>query len=138
MFGEPGAKGHADFHFFRGFNLEAVRSGPWKLHFGTPAAGAAGKAKTKAAAKAKPNAQPAGLQLFNLDSDIGESKNVAEAHPDVVQRLQALADAMHADLGTREVGPGVRPLGRVQDPQPFLDRDGNVRASAVGSRKNFP
>ena len=94
--------------------------------------------RDKAAAKANPNAPAAGLQLFNLDSDIGESKNVAEAHPDVVQRLQALADAMHADLGTREAGPGVRPLGRVADPQPFLDRDGTVRAGAVGSCKNFP
>jgi len=56
----------------------------------------------------------------------------------VVQRLQALADAMNADLGTREIGPGVRPLGRVAAPQPFLDHDGNVRASAVGSRRNFP
>lgn len=137
LLGEPGAKGHADFHFFRGLNLQAVRSGPWKLHFGAPAAGAAGKAKNKAASKAKPN-KPAGLQLFNLDSDIGESKNVAEKHPDVVKRLQALADAMHADLGTREVGPGVRPLGRMKDPQPLLDHDGNVRANAVGSRKNFP
>ena len=133
---EPGAKGHGDFHFFRGFNL-AVRSGPWKLHFGTPAAGTAGKAKRTAAAKANPNAPPAGLQLFNLDSDIGESQNVAEAHPDV-QRLQALAGVMHADLGTREVGPGMRPLGRVADPLPFLDRDGTVRAGAVGSCKNFP
>jgi arylsulfatase A len=135
---EPGAKGHGDFYFFRGFTLEAVRSGPWKLHFGTLAAGAAGKAKRKAAAKANPIAPPAGLQLFNLESDIGESQDVAEAHPDVVQRLQALADVMHADLGTREVGPGVRPLGRVADPQPFLDRDGAVRASAVGSCKSFP
>ena len=79
-----------------------------------------------------------GLQFFNLDSDIGESQNVAEAHPDVVQRLQARPDVMHAYLGTREVGPGVRPLGRVADPLPFLDRDGTVRASAVGSCKNFP
>ncbi len=136
LFGAPGAKGHADFCFFSGFNLQAVRSGPWKLHFGTPAAGAAGKAKNKAAAS--PRAQPAGLQLFNLESDIGESKNVAEARPDVVRRLQALADAMHADLGTREAGPGVRPLGRSADPQPFLDHDGTVRAGAVGSCGHFP
>lgn len=137
LLGEPGAKGHADFHFFRGFQLEAVRSGPWKLHFGTPAA-AAGKAKNKAAAKANPNARPAGLQLFNLDADIGEARNVAAAHPAVVQQLQALADAMQADLGTQELGPGVRPLGRVANPQPFLDHDGNVRAGAAGSRQNFP
>ena len=138
LLGEAGAKGHADFYFFRGLNLEAVRSGPWKLHFGQSAAGAGGKAKTKAAAKANANAQPGGVQLYNLDADIGEANNVAAEHPDVVQRLQSLADAMQADLGTREAGPGVRPLGRVADPQPFLDQQGNVRADAVGSRAQFP
>ena len=41
-------------------------------------------------------------------------------------------------LGTRDLGPGVRSLGRVADPQPFLDQDGNVRPDAVGSCKQFP
>lgn len=138
LLGGAGAKGHTDFYFFRGFNLEAVRSGPWKLHFNQPATGAAGKAKGKAAAKGNPKVPPAGLQLYNLDTDIGESQNVAAEHPDVVQRLQALAEAMQADLGTRDAGPGVRPLGRVANPQPFLDQDGNVRPDAVGSRNQFP
>lgn len=108
------------------------------MYFGTRAAAAAGKAKYRAAANADSHGKPAGLQLFHLDSDLGESENVAEAHPDAVQRLQALADAVHADLATGEAGPGVRPLGRVKVLQPFLDRDGNVRTSAVGSRNNFP
>ena len=138
LLGEAGAKGHTDFCYFRGFNLQAVRSGPWKLHFGRPAAGVAGKAKKKGSRKPNPNAQPIGLQLFNLDSDIGESKNVADAHPDVVKRLQALAEAMNADLGDKDQGPGVRPLGRVANPQPFIDHEGNVRANAVGDRKHFP
>jgi arylsulfatase A len=127
LFGEAGAKGHEAFYFFRGFNLEAIRSGPWKLHFGGAVAAAPAKdAKKKAAPKAK--AQPAGLQLFNLDTDIGEANNVAGENPDVVKRLQALADKMNADLGTKELGPGVRPLGRVANPQPLIGNDGKIRA----------
>jgi arylsulfatase A len=136
LLGEKDAKGHDEFFYFRGLNLEAVRSGPWKLHFGA-AAPAAGNAK-KAAPKANPNAPPAGLQLFNLDTDPGETANVAAAHPDVVKRLQALAATMDADLGRANIGPGVRALGRVNSPQPFITSDGAVRADAVGRHKNLP
>jgi len=103
--GEPGAKSpHDVFYYFRGLVLEAVRSGPWKLHL-------------------KKN------ELYNLDTDIGESTNVAAANPDVVTRLQALAGSMDADLGGgKALGPGCRPLGRVENPQPLISRDGKVRA----------
>lgn len=127
LLGEPKAKGHDVFHFFRGFTLEAIRSGSWKLHFGTGAPAANPNAKKKAAPKANPNAPPATLQLFNLDTDIGESQNVADAHPDVVKRLQSLAETVNADLGRKDIGPGVRPLGRVANPQPLISADGKIR-----------
>ena len=67
-------------------------------------------------------------QLYNLDADIGESKNVAEANPEVVKRLRAFADAMKDDLGLDGIGPGVRPMGRVENPQPLIGKDGMIRA----------
>jgi hypothetical protein len=66
-------------------------------------------------------------QLYNLEADIGESKNVADANPEVVTRLQALADATKADLGADGSGPGVRPLGKVANPLPLIDREGKIR-----------
>jgi hypothetical protein len=36
------------------------------------------------------------------------------------------------------VGPGCRPLGRVDAPQPLLAADGTVRADAIGPRPRFP
>ena len=36
--------------------------------------------------------------LFNLDEDLGETKDAAAKHPDVVQQLQATAGP-RADLG---------------------------------------
>ncbi|MBI5773684.1 MAG: sulfatase [Verrucomicrobia bacterium] len=145
LLGEAGAKGHEVFHYFRGFKLEAIRSGPWKLHFGVGAGVPAKNAKDakkkgtqKAAPKANPSAPPASLQLFNLDSDLGESLNVAAANPDVVKKLRALADAMKDDLGLDGIGPGCRPLGRVANPQPLIGKDGAVRADAVGKQKRLP
>jgi hypothetical protein len=55
-----------------------------------------------------------GLSLFDLSSDIGESRNVATDHPDVVERLVALANRMREDLGDGErEGSGQRTPGRV-------------------------
>jgi arylsulfatase A len=130
LLGKSGAKGHDEFLYFRGFNLQAVRSGQWKLHLAGANAPAPKKGEKKKAA-------PAGPQLYNLASDIGEETNVAEKNPDVVKRLMALVDAVKSDLGTADTGPGVRPLGRVQNPQPFILHDGSVRADAVGKQKRF-
>lgn len=118
--GQAQDSGREAFYYFRGPVLEAVRSGPWKLHL---------IARGPTGPKAK-QAKDAGEQppiLHNLDTDLGETKNVAAANPDVVKRLQALADKMGADLGRDKFGPGSRPLGRVEKPLPLMDRDGKVR-----------
>ena len=57
-----------------------------------------------------------GLELYNLADDIGETKNVAGRHPEVVKRLEALAEKARDDLGdslTGRKGKGNRPPGRV-------------------------
>jgi arylsulfatase A len=129
--GKEGAEGHEVFHYFRGFELQAIRRGSWKLHFGTVA---------PVKEKGKAGQRPVGTALFNLDSDLGETTNVAETNTEVVKELQALAAAMDADLGVKgdSQGPGVRHLGRVEHPEPFLDHEGKVRANAVGKVDQFP
>jgi arylsulfatase A len=93
--GTPGAgSGYEAFYYYRGFKLEAVRSGPWKLVLD-------------------------GRQLFQLESDLGESRDVAAENPAEVARLLALAERMKDDLGLDGVGPGCRPLGRVAGPKPL-------------------
>ena len=122
--GQPGAKSpHEVFYYFHGLKLEGVRSGPWKLRFAS-----AGTGDRKAAkGQKKGTAAPAKDQLYNLESDIGESNDVAEANPEVVKRLRSLAEAMDKDLGVDGAGPGVRPLGRVDNPQPLIGLDGKTR-----------
>jgi arylsulfatase A len=98
---------HEAFYYYRGLTLEAVRSGPWKLHL-------------------------AKGELYNLESDIGESTNVADANPEVVRRLRGLADRMKEDLGLEGMGPGCRPLGKVEQGRPLIAHDGTVRPEAAG------
>ncbi len=65
----------------------ALRQGPWKL---IPAAAPAGANKNKKAENDQ-------AELYRLDEDLAESKNLAAQHPDKVQelttRLAALRDA---------------------------------------------
>ncbi|MCK5652191.1 MAG: discoidin domain-containing protein, partial [Gemmatimonadetes bacterium] len=53
--------------------------------------------------------------LYDLDNDVGETTDVSADHPDVVARLDALAEVARATLGDRltgRVGSEVRPVGR--------------------------
>ena len=55
------------------------------------------------------------LALYDLVADVGETTDVAAAHPDVVARLQALAEKAREDLGdslTNRTGRGLREPGR--------------------------
>jgi len=115
--GQPGAKSpHEAFFYYQGWALEAVRSGPWKLHFPHNYRTLAGRPGGTGGQPAKYEQAQIGLTLFDLENDISEQHNVADQHPDIVERLQKLADAMRQDLGDaarKMPGPGRRPPGKV-------------------------
>ncbi|WP_395741591.1 sulfatase [Prosthecobacter sp.] len=114
LLGQKEAAGHDVFYYYAGFNLQAVRSGSWKLQLGKN-------------------------ELYNLDEDIGEAKNVAAEHADIVAQLQKHAEAMKADLGDKtKDAPGVRELGRVANPQPLIGADGTVREGFNKIAKTLP
>lgn len=128
---------HETFYYYRGLKLEAVRSGDWKLQLAggdAPKKGKGqGQGKQPEAAKQEPYPR-----LYNLGSDLGEASNVAAQRPDVVARLQALADATKSDLGLNDAGPGCRQLGRVENPKPLIAADGTVREECAGEKKKLP
>jgi arylsulfatase A len=100
---QPGAKSPQEaYYFYWNRQLQAVRSGRWKLHLPH-------NYRTMGEGPVGANGQPApyhegktGLALYDLEADAGEKMDVAAQHPNVVQRLQALADRMRADLGDKE------------------------------------
>ena len=92
LFGQPGAASpHESFFYYSGNELKAVRSGAWKLH-------------TNGA-------------LYDLEEDIGESRDVAASHPDVAARLRGYLDQADRDLGCEA---NCRPAGEVSEPEFLL------------------
>ena len=78
--------------------LQAVRAGKWKLHLAMKR-----------------------LKLFDLEADVHEDHDLAAQHPEVVTRLQTLADRARQDLGdVGRCGQGQRPAGWVDKAAPLL------------------
>ncbi|MHC4319358.1 MAG: sulfatase family protein [Planctomycetota bacterium] len=122
--GTPGAVSpqEAYFFYYHGNDLEAVRSGRWKLHFPHKYRSMEGRDPGSGGTPGKYDySRRTGLELYDLRADVSESRNVADDHPEVVARITALADAMRRDLGdklTEAKGTGRRPAGRRQEPAP--------------------
>ncbi len=96
--GKVGAKPPRDtFYYYSVDRLQAVRNGKWKLHVD------------------RPDLKQEGLPLlYDLEADIGETTNVAGGNPEVVGRLQKIAEIARQDLGdlaTGVKGNGIRPVG---------------------------
>jgi len=107
---------HEAYYFYWGHELQAVRSGKWKLHFPHEYRTLGGRKGGAAGIPANYQQAQIGLSLFDLETDAGEQRNVADQHPDVVARLKKLADQMREDLGdsaTKQAGKGVRPPGHI-------------------------
>ena len=85
MEGRPGAASpHEAYFYYRGNNLEAVRSGKWKLR------------------RVKKN-----TELYDLDADVSEKINLADKHPEIVKRLAALMEEFDLELKAN-----ARPAGK--------------------------
>ena len=100
---------HEIFFYYRGLKLEAVRYLQWKYEL----PGVRGKEQR--------------ARLYDLKTDIGETTDVAGSHPEIVKKIESLIETVGKDLGLDEIGPGCRPLGRVEDPQPLIGYDGKIR-----------
>jgi arylsulfatase A len=117
MSGKAGAKSpHEAFFYYRGWELQAVRSGKWKLHFPHDYFTLAGMGGGKGGRPAKYEPASIGLVLFDLEKDIAEQHDVSAEHPDVVATLMKLADKMREDLGDsakKMTGKNRRPPGHI-------------------------
>ena len=111
----PGADSYP-FFYHRARNLQAVRLGRYKLHLPHRYASVDGAELATPTTPGRYKQRRIGLSLFDLETDIGETRNIADQHPELVERLTALCTAMRQELmDGRKLGPGVRPPGRVDN-----------------------
>ena len=96
----------AFFYYHKG-QLHAVRQGKWKLHLANDRKlTGLGNQRVKFAAA-----------LYDLDSDVGETKNLAGDHPDIVRELTALANVARTELGDdAQTGRGQRAAAHIEQP----------------------
>jgi arylsulfatase A-like enzyme len=73
-----------EFLYYEADELQAIRQGPWKLRL-------ANLKKIRDWPEIDRGTQ--GLELYHLEDDLGETTNLAEQRPKIVQRLQARANA---------------------------------------------
>ncbi len=84
---DPALTPHDAFYFFRGSRLAAMRAGRWKWHL--PAAGAGTGA------------------LYDLHADIGEVHDIADAHPERIERMRATLERFATQLEATRRVPGI-------------------------------
>jgi len=110
--GREGAKSpHEHFFYYKRGEPQAVRSGKWKLRH---------------AFDAGPRSDPARLELYDLEADLGETQNVADGHHDIVERLTKAISGMRETLGDTRLGiegRECRPPAIVTDPKPLTTFD---------------
>jgi arylsulfatase A-like enzyme len=88
---------HEAFFYYNAWQLDAVRSGPWKLIL--PLTYYAVVEPGKDGLPGKQAWTNESLSLYDLQNDIGEQNDVALEHPDVVERLLRLVAAAREDIG---------------------------------------
>jgi arylsulfatase A-like enzyme len=127
---------HEAIFIYAGEELQAVRSGEWKLHFAHDYLTVAGEPGRSGKPANFNNLKPASitqsgiqgiatrhgyqvahidLALFNMKTDPGEKANVASKHPEVVERLSQLAATIRRELGdelTATKGSEIRAAGQ--------------------------
>jgi len=84
----PGAESpHEAYYYYKGKNLEAVRSGRWKLR------------------RSKKD-----TELYDLEADISEKNNLADEHPEIVKRMTDMMEEFD-----RQLKDNARPAGKVSE-----------------------
>ncbi len=103
--GKAGSPRQAFFYYLKN-DLLAVRSEKWKLHLGRD-----GRVLR---------------ELFDLEADITELNDLASEFPQIVERLEALAEGCRKELGdslTGVTGSACRPPGKVENAHPLTQYD---------------
>jgi len=128
MSGEADAKSpHDAFYCYYGGALQAVRDRQWKLVFPHEYRSLDGRPGGSDGVPANYKQRKATQALYDLKNDIGETTDVSAEHPDIVARLEQVAEKARSTLGdklTDRKGNEVRQAGYVKQ------REGNSKRPA--------
>ncbi len=113
-------------YYFSGYNLQAVRKGPWKLAI-APQNETMGR-------DALPDAKTREPRLYHLDREIGEKTNVAAQHPEVVKELASLGESIMAEIGGNKPAAR-RPAGKVAKPEYLYPAEGRRKPAKAPQPK---
>ena len=120
--------------------LQAVRRGNWKLLLPHTSRTMAGQPPGTDGLPGPYRPLPVGRELYDLATDPGESRNVAAEHPEIVARLEGLAEQARADLGdslTKRQGSAVRPAGSLPEAAAAARPAPAPRGPLAGRRPNI-
>jgi arylsulfatase A-like enzyme len=99
------------FFYFKRNELQAMRSGKWKLRH---------------AFETDKNSDPNRLELYDLSADIGETRDLAADHPAVVKQLSEAMGKIRGELGDARLGitgSERRPPAVSPNPKPLTTSD---------------
>lgn len=99
-------------HYALMYGPGTVRSGKWKFYPWQEGTGDTSRDKPLK----NPSTFP--VQLYDLTADIGEKTNVAQSHPEVVKKLQAVYDAHIAEITANR-----RPAAKMTRPKNAISPD---------------
>ena len=106
------------YYYYRTNSLEAVRIDNWKLVFAHPSRSYEGQVPGRDGVPGNaPETVPMPQALYDLRRDPGERYDVQAQFPEMVRRLEALAEQARADLGddlTKTKGTNQRPADRIR------------------------
>ncbi|MBU63270.1 MAG: arylsulfatase [Opitutae bacterium] len=106
--GDKSKTPHKAYYFYYGNQLQAVRAGKWKLHFPHGYRTLAGRPGGKGGIPTNYSQAKIGLALFDLEKDIGETTDLKDRHPKIMEDLSNLGKAFHANLQKTK-----RPAGKL-------------------------
>ncbi len=112
LLGKPDAKSpHEVFYYYHARQLQAVRDRRYKLYL----------ALEKKLTGSGDQGNSSQARLYDLVTDPRETRNLAQAKPQVVSRLMTSAQRAREDLGDlNRPGKNQRPAGKVENPKPQL------------------
>jgi arylsulfatase len=117
--GTASSSPHDAYYFYYEQNeLQAMRSGKWKLHFPHRYETSSGREPGKDGMAVEIAYAETQLALYDLERDISESNDVSDQFPEVVEELSRMAEAKRTELGdtlTGANGPGLREPGRAEE-----------------------